>query len=232
MQRIRPAFIQWCFPHDAQASLRVLMPYAIMVRFTPKLHATSWLATWLMWLLAGQGGPGGSHDAWAFASIIAALAFAPVRFIRLLRRLRWLLLAVILTFAFGTPGRLVVADVTFGPTFEGLATALRSLTHLVAMAASVAVLLNGLSPGRLTGAIHRLIHPLSHDYPSPDSFALRLQLVLRDLEVRFPGRDWRTWLDGDFRTERLAVEPCAPLALFDAAMLLVAAALLAVRFFA
>lgn len=200
-----------------------------MVRFTPKLHAASWLAIWFMWLLAGQGGPGGSHEAWAFASIMAALVFAPIRFIRLLRRLRWLLLAVMLTFAFGTPGRLVVADFTFGPTFEGLTAALHSITHLVAMAASVAVLLNGLSPARLTGAIHRLIHPLSHDQPSPDSFALRLQLVLRDLEVRFPGRDWRSWLDDDGGGELLAVETCAPLALFDAAMMIAAAALLAVR---
>ena len=200
-----------------------------MVRFTPKLHAASWLAIWFMWLLAGQGGPGGSHEAWAFASIVAALVFAPIRFIRLLRRLRWLLLAVMLTFAFGTPGRLVVADFTFGPTFEGLTAALHSITHLVAMAASVAVLLNGLSPARLTGAIHRLIHPLSHDQPSPDSFALRLQLVLRDLGVRFPGRDWRSWLDDDDGGDLLAVETCAPLALFDAAMMIAAAALLAVR---
>jgi energy-coupling factor transporter transmembrane protein EcfT len=205
------------------------MPDITMVRFTPKLHAASWLAIWFMWLLAGQGGPGGSHEAWAFASIVAALVFAPIRFIRLLRRLRWLLLAVMLTFAFGTPGRLVVADFTFGPTFEGLTAALHSITHLVAMAASVAVLLNGLSPARLTGAIHRLIHPLSHDQPSPDSFALRLQLVLRDLEVRFPGRDWRSWLDDDDGGDLLAVETCAPLALFDAAMMIAAAALLAVR---
>jgi hypothetical protein len=203
-----------------------------MVRFTPKLHAASWLAIWLMWLLTGQGGPDGSQDAWAFASIVAALAFAPTRFIRLLRRLRWLLLAVSLTFAFGTPGRLILADFTFGPTFEGFAAAFHSITHLVAMAASVAVLLDGLSPARLTGAIHRLIHPFSNDHPSPGSFALRLQLVLRDLEVRFPGRDWRAWLDDDSGTERLAVEPCAPLALLDAVMLTAAAALLAVRLLA
>lgn len=203
-----------------------------MVRFIPKLHAASWLAIWLMWLLAGQGGSGASQGAWAFASISAALLFAPVRFIRLLRRLRWLLLAVMLTFAFGTPGRLMVADLTFGPTFEGFAAALHSITHLVAMAANVAVLLNRLSPARLTSAMHRLIHPLSHDHPSPGSFALRLQLVLRDLEVRFPGRDWRTWLDGDSGVERLAVEPCAPLTLFDATMLLLVAALFAARLFA
>ena len=200
-----------------------------LVRFTPKLHAASWLAIWLMWLLAGQGGLGGSHDAWAFASIVAALTLAPVRLIRLLHRLRLLLLAVMLTFAFGTPGRLILADFTFGPTFEGFVAALHSVTHLVAMAASVAVLLDGLSPARLTGAIHRLVHPLSDDHPSSGSFALRLQLVMRDLETPFPGRDWRLWLDDDSGSERLAVEPCAPFALFDAVMLIGAATLLALR---
>lgn len=208
------------------------MPGATMVHNTPTLHAASWLAIWLMWLLAGQGGPEASHDTWAFVSIAAALLFAPLRFIRLVRRLRWLLLAVVVTFGIGTPGRLLVADLTIGPTFEGLAAALYSITHLVAMGASVAVLLDGLSPARLTGAIHRLIHPFSHEHPSPGSFALRLQLVLHELEGRFPGRDWRTWLDEDSGTEPLVVEPCSPLALFDGAMLMAAAALLAVRLFA
>ncbi|MDP3871406.1 MAG: hypothetical protein ABIF28_14560 [Pseudomonadota bacterium] len=194
----------------------------------PRLHAATLLALWLFWLLAGQAAGSPWHELWSGLSITGALLFAPRRFLRLLRRLRWLLLAVLLTFAFATPGRLLVPDFPAGPSVEGLLASLSAMSKLIGMAAAVAVLLERLTPARLTGAIHRLVHPMSADHPSPGSFALRLQLVLHEIDHQVPGRNWRSWLeDGDSGTP-LTVEACAPLAATDRVVLLAAAGMLVV----
>jgi energy-coupling factor transporter transmembrane protein EcfT len=195
---------------------------------TPRLHAATLLAVWLMWLLGGQGGGATGHDLWIALSLIGALALAPRRFFRLAKRLRWLFLAILITFALGTPGRLVVADLAVGPTFEGLIAAVRSMANLAAMAACVSVLLEHLTPTRLTGAMHRLLHPMSACHPAPDSFALRLQLVLRDIEHPLPGRQWMSWLeDRSDAGQPVAVESCAPFGGADFALLTGALLLLA-----
>jgi energy-coupling factor transporter transmembrane protein EcfT len=207
--------------------------YAVTTEHVSRhLHEATILAVWLLWLLAGQGGGSHGNEWWAACSLLAACVLAPARLFRLLRRLRWLLLAILLTFSLGTPGRLVVPDFPPGPTFEGFHAAMFAMINLAAMAACVAVLLQRLTPARLTGAIHRLIHPLSADHPAPDSFALRLQLVLRDIEMRLPARHWMSWLEDTSCSAPLTVEPCRPLSLIDLCVLLAASALLVIRFFA
>jgi energy-coupling factor transporter transmembrane protein EcfT len=193
----------------------------------PRLHAATLLALWLVWLLAGQVAGSPWHELWAGMSITGALLFAPRRFLRLLRRLRWLLIAVLLTFAFATPGRLLIPDFPAGPSVEGLLAALSATGKLIGMAAAVAVLLERLTPARLTGAIHRLVHPLSADHPSAGSFALRLQLVMHEIERQVPGRNWRSWLEDGDSGAPLSVEPCAPLAVLDCVVLAAAAGVLA-----
>ncbi|AOF80748.1 hypothetical protein BSY238_731 [Methyloversatilis sp. RAC08] len=193
----------------------------------PRLHAATLLALWLVWLLAGQVAGSPWHELWSGMSIACALLLAARPFLRLVRRLRWLLLAILLTFALATPGRLLVPDFPAGPSIEGLLAALSAMSKLIGMAAAVAILLDRMTPARLTGAIHRLVHPLSADHPAPGSFALRLQLVLHEVDHRMPGRNWRSWLEeGDSGTS-LPVEACAPLAALDRVVLAAAACLLA-----
>lgn len=208
------------------------VPAVTVGRPPAALHAATLLAVWLMWLLAGQSGAAPRHDAWTIASLAGAVVLARPRFARLAWRLRWLFLAILIAFAFGTPGRLVIADLSAGPTMEGVAAAARAMMNLAAMAACVAVLLERLSPARLTGAMHRLLHPRSACHPAADSFALRLQLVLRDLDRPRPAGKWMSWLDDDADAGPLPVEPCAPLALLDAAALAAAALVLALWMFA
>lgn len=193
----------------------------------PRLHAATLLALWLVWLLAGQVAGSPWHELWSAISITCALLLAAHPFLRLLRRLRWLLLAILLTFALATPGRLLIPDFPAGPSVEGLLAALSAMSKLIGMAAAVAVLLDRMAPARLTGAIHRLVHPLSAGHPSPGSFALRLQLVLHEVDHQAPGRNWRSWLEeGDSGTP-LPVAACAPLAALDLAVLAAAGGLLA-----
>ncbi|MBU0601774.1 MAG: hypothetical protein KKD25_05155 [Gammaproteobacteria bacterium] len=190
------------------------------------LHAATLLALWLMWLLAGQRVGTMTHGAWALASVLLASVFASARFLRLMLRLRWLFLAIVLTFGLGTPGRLIIPDFPAGPSVEGLSLAWNAMAHLAAMAGCVAVLLAGLTPGRLTGAMHRLIHPFSACHPGADSFALRLQLVLVELERPAPEGRWVRWLDLPSGNAPLPVESCPPLGRADVFVLGVGVALL------
>jgi hypothetical protein len=190
------------------------------------VHAATLLALWLMWLLAGQtvGSPG--QALWVGAAMLVGGLFAGRRFLILLRRLRWLLLAILLIFAFGTPGRLVIPDLPAGPTLEGLHAALCAMSKLVAMAGSVAVLMESLTPARLAGGIHRLVHPLSATPPAPDDFALRLQLVLHELDSRLPRRDWTYWLEACPDTQPVPVEPCERFSVSDLVLMAASAGLL------
>lgn len=189
------------------------MPEQALTRHA--LHSATWLALWLCWLLAGQGVATTRVDIWIALSIGAALVLAPRRVWTLWRRLRWLFLAIAITFAFGTPGRLLVPDLSGGPTVEGVTMALRTGLHLAAMAACVAVLLHAMSLPELAGALHRLLHPRRADRPAADSFALRLQLVLRDLDHPPARGHWRAWLNPPADVQPLPVEPCAPLTSVD-----------------
>lgn len=193
------------------------MPLHVSAAKLLSLHGATLLAIWLVWLLAGQGAMSPRHGIWVACSLLAASLLAPRRALRLLRRLRWLFLAIAVTFSFGTPGRLLIADLTAGPTVEGLRAAAHAALHLAAMAGCVAVLLERMTLPQLAGAMHRLLHPMSSERPGPDTFALRLQLVLRDLEQPPARGVWRSWLspqaDAAFP---VSVEPCAPLRAADA----------------
>ena len=198
----------------------------------PRLHAATLLALWLVWLLAGQVAGSPWHELWSAVSITCALLLAARPFLRLLRRLRWLLLAILLTFALATPGRLLIPDFPAGPSVEGLLAALSAMSKLTGMAAAVAVLLDRMTPARLTGAIHRLVHPLSAGHPSSGSFALRLQLVLHEIDHQVPGRSWRSWLEDGDSASSVPVEMCAPLATMDRVVLAAAAGVLALWYWA
>ncbi len=197
-----------------------------------RVHSATLLAIWVMWLLAGQGGESPRHEIWIAISIVGACIFAGRRFLRLIRRLRYLFLAIVLTFGLFTPGRLVIADFSLGPTFEGLQGARLALCNLAAMAGSVAILLERITAVRLTGALHRLIHPFSASHPAADSFALRLQLVMKDLEKGPPAGTWMAWLAQPSGIESVDVEPCPSFSALDLVLLSGASALLALWFLA
>lgn len=181
------------------------------------LHPATWIALWLCWLCAGQGGGWAAQGVWAGASLLLALTLAGRRSRQLLRRLRWLFLAIVITLGWGTPGRLLVPDLALGPTLEGLREAGRASLHLAAMAACVAVLMQAMPLPRLAGGLHRLLNPFGGRAPGPDSFALRLQLVLAEIESGSHRQGWRHWLElapADVESP-LRVEHCPPLRASD-----------------
>ncbi|ATE59294.1 CbiQ family ECF transporter T component [Thauera sinica] len=179
------------------------------------MHSGFLLLLWLIGVALVQFMPTGVLIGLAVACLAIAGMAAGGRLVRLLRRTRFLLLAIFVLFAWFTPGEAIFADWPHAsPTREGLALAGRHLAHLAAVVGSVAVLLERLPVDRLVGGLHALCRPLAWIGLPVERIALRLLLVLRYVEsstVDGAG-DWRAWLMGEGRVAgservRLTVEP-------------------------
>lgn len=143
------------------------------------LQAVSGLA---LWLLAGL---------W----VGVAAWVSPSNLRRLGRRIRFLLLAVLILFAWMTPGQALVPFWTaFGPSREGAILAFEHGLRLVGVVALVALLLGRGGRDFVVSGLYALMAPCSLVGLSRDRLAIRLLLVLRNAEDR-PAGGWRHWLD-------------------------------------
>ncbi|MDR2261423.1 MAG: energy-coupling factor transporter transmembrane protein EcfT [Azoarcus sp.] len=176
------------------------------------MHAGSILFLWMAAALCVQVAEGWRLAVLAAASLAVALALARARCARLLVRVRALLLAIIVLFAWFTPGEAVFADwPRLSPSREGLLLALVHAGRLLAIVCWTAVLLARMPPGRLVSGLYALARPCAVFGLSAERVAMRLLLVLRYVdEARLDGRGWRYWLSpppaGGFEAVRLARE--------------------------
>ena len=171
----------------------------MMLARLPLLHPTVQLAAWcagvvlLQWL----------HGAWLLPACVVGLVVVilqcPQRGWRLVRRSRFLLLAVAVFFAWGTPGEaLWYRWPTLSPSREGVALALEHMVRLLTIMLWVAWLLHRFSPARLVAALLDLLQPLGWLGLPVERAALRILLVLQFVETAgFGHRDWRRWLVED-----------------------------------
>jgi energy-coupling factor transporter transmembrane protein EcfT len=114
---------------------------------------------------------------------------------RLVRRIRFLLLAILILFAWMTPGQAFFPLWTVvGPTREGLILAVDHGLRLVGVVALVALLLGRGGRDFVVSGLYALMAPCSRVGLSRDRLAVRLLLVLRNAENPPPG-GWRHWLD-------------------------------------
>ena len=162
------------------------------------------------------------------AAVAAAVAGARRRLLRMLRRSRFLMLAIVVMFAWFTPGQRLFAEPGWlSPTFEGLLLAAIHGGRLLIALALVTLLLERLPAAELLQGLSTLARPLSVIGWDADRLAVRLSLVMR-LATESSGQDWRRWLDdADDTTMPQSVEISAhPFGASDAwVMLLVTAAL-------
>lgn len=146
-------------------------------------------------LIGGQVLQGRPLVAGCAVALGLATLLARPRLIRLLRRSRYLLLAIGVMFAFFTPGQRLLADASWFPlTVEGLALAATHGGRLLIAIALVAVLLQRMQPGDLVQGLAVLSSPLRLLGADPRRLAVRLSLVLEMVaDQRQP--DWKHWLD-------------------------------------
>jgi energy-coupling factor transporter transmembrane protein EcfT len=157
------------------------------------LHPAHRLCCWFLVIVAVQCLSG--------AGLLLAAAFLPllgraslVRWLRLLRRARWLLLTLLLVLAWGIAGEPLWEEAGwFSPTYEGLTEAGTQLGRLLLVLAAVANLLETTPIERLMAGAHVLLRPLAGLGIDINRAVVRLSLALFYAE-QVPSRHWKNIL--------------------------------------
>lgn len=120
--------------------------------------------------------------------LLAVVLFRAGDFLLLLRRARWLLLSIVLIYAYATPGEFVAGlPDGLAPSHEGLRDGGIQTLRLVAMLAALSVLLASSSRAQIMAGIYQLSRPFRLIGLQPERFAARLWLTLHYVEHMPPG---------------------------------------------
>jgi len=192
------------------------------------VHPAVWIASWCVYAILVQrlGLSWLGAVAVPTAGVVAMLA-AP-HAVRLLRRARWLLLAIAVLFVVATPGeRLPGPAGAAGLTVDGLLLAAEHLLRLVLLLATLGLLLGLLGRAGLLAGLHCLLAPLG---VRRDRLVVRLLLALEYVDGDERPQGWRDWLDGRLvpGPERLSLHVPHLRRIERAALALLAVAALAV----
>lgn len=159
---------------------------------TTMFHPGAMLAAWAAAVLGLQVLTALPLLAMLLALLLLAGAGARARWQLLARRSRWLLLVIVLTFVFATPGEAVLPG--YPVTHEGLVQGFEQAGRFLAILGAVAWLLETLPTPQLIAGLLALSRPLAAFGIDTQRAAARLVLVLEHVEHdRFS--DWRAALD-------------------------------------
>lgn len=144
------------------------------------IHPATVLGLWLGFLLALP------RLGWLALSLIALALFVPMlipsagraHFVRLLRRSRVLLLALLLVYGVATPGHPLIAVLPWMPSVEGVQGGLIQAARLLLILASLAWVLGGLGQAGLMSGLYAGLKPLARLGVPVQTFVVRLALVL------------------------------------------------------
>lgn len=126
---------------------------------------------------------------------LGALLASPRKFTQLLRRTRWIMLSLLLVYAYTTPGQPALDTLgIFSPSREGLSDGVLQLTRLAVALAGLAMLLERLHRQKLIAGLYTLLAPLRLIGLSRERVAVRLALTLHYAEVAMV-RESHTWQD-------------------------------------
>lgn len=129
----------------------------------------------------------------AGVGLLFALLLSARKLMQLLRRTRWIMLSLLLIYAYSTPGQ-PLFDTPFSPSREGLSDGVLQLTRLLAALAGLAILLDRLHRQQLIAGLYTLFAPLQWMGVSRERVAVRLALTLHYAEVAML-RETHTWQD-------------------------------------
>ena len=127
------------------------------------------------------------------AVVLCALVFARRDWLRVVRRLRYIFLALFILFAWQTPGVMIAPPLgVLSPTWDGMRATLEPATRLLAVVSVVSLMLRGLSTEDWVNSLYILVQPLKVCGLSAERFAVRLRLVLEYIGQR--ELNWRNCL--------------------------------------
>jgi len=160
-----------------------------------KFHPAAQILTWCLLVVSMQAMALEPLLMAAGLILLGAVATSRHKFIQLLRRTRWIMLSLLLIYAYSTPGQpLSDSFGMFGPSREGLVDGVLQLTRLLAALAGLAILLDHLHRQQLIAGLYTLFAPLQWIGLSRERLAVRLALTLHYAEVAML-RDTNAWQD-------------------------------------
>ena len=113
---------------------------------------------------------------------------------KLLFRTRWLLLTIVVLFAFATPGERLPGSLgETGITWDGIHQGAEHVMRLVLLLAALALLHKRLGTDGIIAGLHWLLAPLARWRDLRQRIVVRLMLILDHVENTAPG-SWRGWL--------------------------------------
>lgn len=169
------------------------------------MHSGFLILSWGIAVLVLQALSGPLLALAVLACALAAGFLAPTRLRRLVKRVRFLLIAIVVFFAGFTPGEaLLVSLPGTSPSREGAVFAMEHAGRLLGVVCCVAILLERLSVNRLVTGLYALLRPFECVGLPAKGLAVRLLLVMRYVESASP-RGWRDWLGDDSDAELQAI---------------------------
>lgn len=125
--------------------------------------------------------------------LLPAVLWSGRKLLQLLRRTRWIMLSLLLVYAYTTPGEPLLEVLgIFSPSREGLSDGVLQLTRLLAALAGLAILLDRLNRQQLIAGLYTLFAPLQLIGVSRQRVAVRLALTLHYAELAML-RKAHTW---------------------------------------
>lgn len=145
------------------------------------------------------------------ACIALMLYYRTDNFLKLLRKMRWLLLFLLVIYAFNTPGEYLRGwPFDFAPTYEGLQAGLLQAGRISIMLAGVSILLTITSRDSLMAGFFLLLYPLKGIGLHPERLAVRLWLTLHYVETVPPPRSVAAFLESLDKVDDLHVANSGP----------------------
>jgi energy-coupling factor transporter transmembrane protein EcfT len=169
--------------------------YQFLLEQSVKFHPAAQIITWCFLVVTMQALSLGVLMITAGLILLGTLAISGHKFIQLLRRTRWIMLSLLMVYAYSTPGQPVLDGFgMFSPSREGLADGMLQLTRLLAALAGLAILLDRLHRQQLIAGLYTLFAPLRLIGVSRERVAVRLALTLHYAEAAML-RESNTWQD-------------------------------------
>ncbi|MBI5919235.1 MAG: hypothetical protein HY849_07685 [Nitrosomonadales bacterium] len=147
------------------------------------IHPAAQILSWMILTLALQLAQPLLLAALGALLLALSLRFSAAKLQQLLRRTRWIMLSLLVIYAYSSPGQpLLESLAAYSPSREGLLDGAMQLGRLFCALAALALLLTRLDRAQLISGIYTLIRPLAYLGIERQHLAVRLALTLHYAE--------------------------------------------------
>lgn len=143
--------------------------------------------------------------------VVMMLHWRAENFLKLLKKMRWLLFFLLVIYAFNTPGEYLRQwPFDIMPTYEGLYAGILQASRIIIMLAGVSLLLTTTSRDSLMTGFFLLLYPLKWMGLSPERLAVRLWLTLHYVETAQPARSIAGFMESLEQVNQAPASASAP----------------------